>query len=71
MTNVVLQMKKFLGKGSYGSVYKVKRVSDGLVYAVKEADVGKMTQLERIDAVNEIRLLASIQHPNIVRHPFP
>lgn len=59
-------MLKFLGKGSYGSVYKVQRISDGLIYAVKEADVSKMTQLERIDAVNEIRLLASIQHPNIV-----
>eukprot|EP00210_Caulerpa_lentillifera_P008417 g8029.t1 len=57
---------KFLGKGSYGSVYKVQRISDGLIYAVKEADVSKMTQAERIDAVNEIRLLASIQHPNII-----
>lgn len=60
------QVEKFLGKGSYGSVYRVKRLSDGLVYAVKELDVSKMSQVEKMDAVNEIRLLASIKHPNVV-----
>lgn len=60
------KVEKFLGKGSYGSVYRVKRLSDGLVYAVKELDVSKMSQVEKMDAVNEIRLLASIKHPNVV-----
>lgn len=64
----VLQVQKLLGKGSYGIVYRVKRLSDGGVYALKEADVRKMSPLERADAVNEIRLLASVKHQNVVRY---
>lgn len=62
------QVQKLLGKGSYGIVYRVKRLSDGGVYALKEADVRKMSPLERADAVNEIRLLASVKHQNVVRY---
>jgi len=65
---LVLQVQKLLGKGSYGIVYRVKRLSDGGVYALKEADVRKMSPLERADAVNEIRLLASVKHQNVVRY---
>ena len=65
---VCLQVQKLLGKGSYGIVYRVKRKSDGVVYALKEADVRKMSPVERMDAVNEIRLLASVRHQNVVRY---
>lgn len=61
-------MQKVLGKGSYGIVYRAKRFSDGKLYALKEADVAKMSAVERKDAVNEIRLMASIKHENIVRY---
>ena len=63
-----MQVQKALGKGSYGTVYRAKRHSDGKVYALKEADVGAMSALERKDAVNEIRLMASIRHENIVKY---
>lgn len=62
------EVQKLLGKGSYGIVYRVKRKSDGVVYALKEADVRKMSPVERMDAVNEIRLLASVKHQNVVRY---
>jgi hypothetical protein len=58
---------KALGRGSFGTVYKVERAADGLSYAMKETDLGKMTPQERHDAVNEIRVLGSLSHPNIVR----
>lgn len=61
-------MQKTLGKGSYGTVYRAKRYSDGKVYALKEADVGSMSALEKKDAVNEIRLMASIRHDNVVKY---
>jgi serine/threonine protein kinase len=35
---------------------------------VQEADIQKMSAAEREDAVNEIRLLASIRHENICRY---
>jgi NIMA (never in mitosis gene a)-related kinase len=62
------QVLKFLGKGSYGSVYLVQRLDDGQYYAVKETDVTKLNTQERQDAANEIRLLASVKHPNIIRY---
>jgi serine/threonine protein kinase len=60
------QVHKLLGKGSYGKVYKVQRGTDGQFYALKETELGGMSQLERADAVNEVRLLVSINHPSVV-----
>jgi hypothetical protein len=44
------QVLKALGRGSYGTVYKVQRLADGQVYAMKETDIGKMSHQERSDA---------------------
>lgn len=63
-----LQVLKALGKGSYGTVYKVQRLEDGGVYAMKETDLSRMGPKERADAVNEIRVLGSMKHPNVVKH---
>ena len=57
-----------MGKGSYGTVYKVQRLEDGGVYAMKETDLSRMGPKERADAVNEIRVLGSMKHPNVVKH---
>jgi NIMA (never in mitosis gene a)-related kinase len=65
---VCAQVIKPLGKGSYGTVYKVQRLEDGGVYAMKETDLSRMGPKERGDAVNEIRVLGSMKHPNVVKH---
>ncbi|KAG2499664.1 hypothetical protein HYH03_002601 [Edaphochlamys debaryana] len=62
------KVHKLLGKGSYGKVYKVERESDKQLYALKEADLGSMSQAERADAVNEVRLLVSMNHHNVIRY---
>ena len=62
------EVQKFLGKGSYGSVFRVKRISDGRVYALKETNVRHMSHEERAEAVNEIRLQASVRHPNVTSY---
>lgn len=36
-------------------MYRVKRQTDGKVYAMKQINTQKMTQKEREDAVNEVR----------------
>ncbi|KXZ44006.1 hypothetical protein GPECTOR_75g730 [Gonium pectorale] len=59
---------KFVGKGSYGSVFLVQRLVDGQTYALKEMDVRSMSQAEREDSINEIRLLASVNHPNVISY---
>lgn len=59
---------KFVGKGSYGSVFLVQRMADGQTYALKEMDVRSMSQAEREDSANEIRLLASVSHANVIAY---
>ena len=59
--------QKLLGKGTYGSVYKAKRLSDGQSYAVKIVNLGALNHREIEDSVNEIRLMASFSSPFIVR----
>jgi NIMA (never in mitosis gene a)-related kinase len=64
-------MKDFLilskiGDGAYSEVYKVRRSSDGQVYALKKVKMGKLSPKEKENALNEVRILASIQHPSIV-----
>jgi len=58
---------KFIGKGSFGAVYRVRRLSDGMEYAMKQINVVQMDASERKKAVNEIRILASLNSPYIVR----
>ncbi len=53
-------MLKRLGKGSFGVVYKVKRKQDNKIYALKRVNSTE-------DTLNEVRLLASLNHPNIIR----
>jgi NIMA (never in mitosis gene a)-related kinase len=55
-----------LGQGSYGTVYKVKRQSDGHNYALKVVDLRSMSQEHREESVNEIRMLASVVSPFII-----
>ncbi|KAA6366492.1 MAG: putative NEK protein kinase [Streblomastix strix] len=58
----------FLGRGSYGAVHCVRRQKDNNLYALKELNIKSMSHKEIEDAINEIRILASIRHPNITRY---
>lgn len=55
-----------LGEGTYSSVYKVRRIDDGEVYALKKVKLTALTQKEKENALNEVRILASIESPYIV-----
>lgn len=55
-----------LGEGAYSSVYKVKRITDGNFYALKRVKLMELNKKEKENALNEIRILASIRHPNVV-----
>jgi NIMA (never in mitosis gene a)-related kinase len=46
-------------------VYQVRRQADGEIYALKKVKMVKLSEKEKENALNEVRILASIQHPNI------
>ena len=55
-----------LGEGAYSTVYKVRRLSDKTEYALKRVKLGNLNEKERENALNEIRILASIRNPNVI-----
>lgn len=57
---------KLLGKGAFASVYQVKRKKDGNIYAMKRVKFAAMSSKEKDNALNEVRILASVQHANII-----
>lgn len=57
-----------IGEGSYSSVFKVLRKSDQNIYAMKKVVMRKLKPKEKSNALNEIRILASIDHPNIISY---
>lgn len=57
-----------LGEGAYSTVFKVVRKSDSKIYALKKVRMVKLTAKEKKNALNEVRILASIRHPNVIRY---
>ena len=60
-TNIVI-----LGEGSFSEVYQVTRKSDNSIYAMKKVKMQKLSSKEKENALNEVRILASINHPNVI-----
>ena len=57
-----------LGSGAFSEVFKVTRKSDKQTYALKKVKMMKLSQKEKENALNEVRILASIQHQNIAAY---
>lgn len=55
-----------IGEGAYSTVMKVKRLPDDKIYALKKVKLGQLKAKEKSNALNEIRILASIDDENIV-----
>ena len=60
------QVLQTLGKGAFSTVYKVRRFADNEFYALKRVTFKSLKVKEVQNALNEIRILASVKHPNIV-----
>jgi NIMA (never in mitosis gene a)-related kinase len=50
-----------LGEGAYSTVYKVRRLVDGNVYALKKVKLLNLSEKEKLNALNEVRILASVK----------
>ena len=56
---------KKIGEGSYGKIYKVKNKQSGDIRAMKQILKSKIPDINKFQ--NEIKILAMVDHPNIVR----
>ena len=62
------QARRKLGQGSFGEVFEVTRLADGLRYVIKTMAAQGSSRKEQLDALNEVRLLAALDHPRVVRY---
>ena len=62
------ELIKEIGRGAFGSVLKVMRSIDSKYYAVKRINIQGLKRSELKSTVNEVRLLASLKHSNVVRY---
>ncbi|CAI2360522.1 unnamed protein product [Moneuplotes crassus] len=57
-----------LGDGAYSQVFKVRRSSDMDYYALKLIKLGKLSEKEVLNSLNEVRILASISNKNVISY---
>ena len=57
-----------LGEGSYSIVFKVKRKKDSKIYALKKVKLKKLSEKEKKNALNEVRILASIKSTFVISY---
>lgn len=57
-----------LGKGSFGTVFKVVRIIDGGTYVMKQISISEMARAEQQAAVAEVHLLASLDSALVTRY---
>ena len=62
------EILKKLGDGAYSVVYKVRRKADGNIYALKKVKLQNLNEKEKENALNEVRILASIKSTFVISY---
>ena len=62
------QILSKLGEGAYSVVYKVKRLVDGEIYALKKVKLLNLSEKEKLNALNEVRILASVKSNFVISY---
>lgn len=57
-----------VGKGSFGSAVLYRRKDDDALVIIKEINIAELGQGERQMALNEVQLLARLDHPHIISY---
>ncbi|KAJ6591616.1 kinase-like domain-containing protein [Mycena vulgaris] len=57
-----------IGNGSFGIIRKVRRKTDGLIFARKELNFERMSERDRKQIVAEVNILKDLHHDHIVRY---
>lgn len=59
---------KFLGKGAFGDVLKVRNKLDGREYAIKRIELNPRNRQLNRRITREVKLLSQLNHENVVRY---
>ena len=57
-----------LGDGTYSVVYKVRRKEDSQIYALKKVSLANLSQKEKENSLNEVRILASVKSTFVIAY---
>ncbi|CAI2375852.1 unnamed protein product [Moneuplotes crassus] len=57
---------KEIGRGAYGTVYKVQSYIDRNTYALKK--INEINKTQKASALKEVKILKRMNHPNIIRY---
>ena len=55
-----------LGAGSFGTVFRVRRLLDEKIYVIKDVRIGELSFKEQEEAINEVNILAGLDSQYIV-----
>lgn len=59
---------RVVGRGAYGVVQLCRRKTNNRLVIIKQIPVEEMTADERQAALNEVRVLNMLDHPNIIAY---
>ena len=57
-----------IGDGAYSVVYKVRRKEDSQIYALKKVSLSNLSQKEKENSLNEVRILASVKSTFVIAY---
>lgn len=57
-----------IGSGSFSTVFRIKDIETGNLFALKKVKINSLSAREKENALNEIRILASIHSPFVVQY---
>ncbi|KAK2948391.1 putative 3-phosphoinositide-dependent protein kinase 2 [Blattamonas nauphoetae] len=59
---------ELLGSGTFADVYKVQKLSDGAVFALKVVEKARLRMMKQTQiALRECTIMQSLKHPNIIK----
>lgn len=59
---------RVVGKGTFGQAILVRSKEDNQQYIIKQINISSMSEKEKQEALNEVRVLSALNHPNIIRY---
>ncbi|XP_014247814.1 serine/threonine-protein kinase Nek2-like [Cimex lectularius] len=62
------EVLSIIGRGTFGTCYKVKSKITNQLFVWKAVDYGKLSEDNKKNLVSEVNLLSKLDHPNIVKY---